>query len=109
MVKIRIHLLGNEMWDDDVSLDISLPAIPRIGEFVSLDKSMIDDIFNQVKNSDDYLYYSEIWGEEDGYFNLTPMLVNMVGYECGEDFVRIELIDVIDHSEHYTHDNLFKT
>ena len=52
MYKIMVHIANdNQYMDEDVSVEIKLPGIPRIGETVFLDRKHLDVLENKAKSS----------------------------------------------------------
>ncbi len=90
--------------DDDVFIDLLLPAVPRVGELLLLTREQKANLENMLKSKPcNILHYIDwIYGESSNAEDLSEvnlddicfddvMSVETVTYRSMEDFVRIEL------------------
>ena len=62
MIKINVHIYNeNEATDSDVFVQIQLPFVPRVGEFVILTDEERDELIDKIKKSPNRENYYDLF------------------------------------------------
>lgn len=101
MVKVKIFIDNDGLFlDDEVSLDVELQYLPRIGDYLYLSESSYEKLIKKIRYSterpEDYIdYYLQGKNEEFALMNpIVLQFANVVSYvehNEGQDFVNIVL------------------
>lgn len=110
MYKIIIHIENKEMFlDNEVSAEITLPHVPRRGEIICIEQSILDLLLEKAKSSINIaMRYAPSWfypKTETGKMiteadleNLSfddAIYISQVAYKSNSDEIHIELNDYV--------------
>jgi hypothetical protein len=108
MFKIKIHIdTKRTYFDDNVFVDVELPAIPRVGEYIDLDDDLVEQLEDKatsdIEIARDYVewFYCNSTGiepkdlKQENFEDLgfcDACMVSAVKFVPGSDIVSIELM-----------------